>query len=43
MDLQIKKLKVDISAVPRKNSDIGPSHHPQGKDTLLIPLVKGED
>ena len=43
MDLQVKKLKVDISATPRKNSVTGPYHHPQGRDKLLIPPVKGEE
>ena len=43
VDLQVKKLKVDISANPRKNSVTGPYHHPQGRDKLLIPPVKGED
>ena len=43
MDLQFKKFKVDISAAPSKNSATGPSHHPQGRDKLLIPPVKGED
>ena len=43
MNLQVKKLKVDISATPRKNSVTGPYHHPQGRDKLLIPRVKGEE
>ena len=43
MDLQVKKLKVDISAAPRKNSFTGPYHHPQGRDQSFIPPVKGED
>ena len=43
MDLQVTKLKLDISATPRKNSVIGPYHHPQGRDKLRIPPVKGED
>ena len=43
MDLQVKKLKADISATPRKNSVTGPYHQPQGRDKLLIPPVKGED
>ena len=43
MDLQVKKLKVDISATPKKNSDTGSYHHPQGRDKLLIPPVKEED
>ena len=42
-DLQVNKLKVGISATPRKNSVIGPYHHPQGRSKLLIPPVKGED
>ena len=49
-DLQVKKLKEDISATPlppptpiRKNSVTGPYHHPQGREKLLIPPVKGKD
>ena len=42
-DLQVNKLKVGIYATPRKNSVIGPYHHPQGRSKLLIPQVKGED
>ena len=43
MNLQVKKLKVDISATPKKkNSDTGPYHNPQGRDKLLISPVKGE-
>ena len=42
MDLPVKKLKVDISASPRKNSVTGPYHHNQGRDKLLIPPIKGE-
>ena len=41
MNLQVKKLKLYISATPKKN--ISPYHHPQGRDKLLIPPVKGED
>ena len=41
MNLQVK-LKVDISATPRKNSVTGAYHYPQGRDKLLIPSVKGE-
>ena len=40
MDLQVKKLKVHISATPKKNSDTSPYHHPQGRDKLLIPPVE---
>ena len=40
MDLQVKKLKVDISATPKKNSDTGSYHHPQGRDKLLIPQLR---
>ena len=36
MDLQVKKLKVDITT-PRQNSLPDPYHHPQGRDKLLIP------
>ena len=43
MDLQVKKLKVDICATSKKNSDTGPYHQPQGREKLLIPPVKGED
>ena len=43
MDLQVKKLKVDISATPRKNSSTGPCHHHQGRDQSLIPPFKGGD
>ena len=42
MDLQVKKLKGDISATPMKNSVTGTYHHPQARDKLLIPSVKGE-
>ena len=35
MDLQVKKLKVDISPTD-------PYHHPQGREKLLIPSAKGE-
>ena len=38
MDLQVKKLKVDISHNPRKNSLVSPYHDPQGRDKLLISL-----
>ena len=41
MDLQFKKLKVDISSTPRKNSITGPYHRSRGRDKLLIPPVKG--
>ena len=43
MDLYVKKLKVDISATPKKNSDTDSYHHPQARDKLLIPPLKGED
>ena len=43
MDLQVKKLKVDISAIPMKNTVTGPYHHPQDRNKLLILPVKGED
>ena len=43
MDLQVKKLKIDTSANPKKNSVTSPYHHPQCRDKLLIPLVKGEE
>ena len=40
MDLQVKKLKVDISAIPKKNYDTGPYHYPQARDKLLIPQLR---
>ena len=43
MGLQVKKLKVNICATPKKNSDSGLYHHPQGRDKLLIRPVKGEN
>ena len=42
MDLQVKKLKVDMSATPRKNSVTGPYHFKsafskhQQKNTLFV-------
>ena len=38
-----KKSKVNISATPKKNSDTGIYHYPQGVDKLIIPPFKGED
>ena len=43
MDLQVKILKVDIFTTPWENSFTDPYHHPQGRDKLLIPPVKGEN
>ena len=43
MDLQVRKLNAGISATQKKNSVTGSNHHPQDRDKLLIPLVKGED
>ena len=43
MDLQVKILKVDILTTPWENSLTDPYHHPQGRDKLLIPPVKGEN
>ena len=43
MDLQVKKLEVDIFAAPRKNSVTGPYYHSQSRDKLLIPPAKGDD
>ena len=43
MDLKVKKLKVDTSANPRKNSVTSLCHHHRGRDKLLIPPVKGKD
>ena len=40
-DLQVKKLKVDISATPQEK--LGPYHHAQGREKLLIPPVKEKD
>ena len=42
MDLQVKRLKEEISTTPWKNFVTGPYHHPQGRDKLLISSVKGE-
>ena len=36
MDFQVKKLKVDISATPRKNSVTGPYNHPQGRQIRTL-------
>ena len=33
MDLQVKKLKVEIFAATMKNSDTGTYHHPNGRGT----------
>ena len=41
MDLEVKKLKVDSSTIPRQNSLTGPCHHPKGRDKLLIRPVEG--
>ena len=43
MDLQVKKLKVDISTTHSQNSVPCPYHDPQCREKLLIPQVKGED
>ena len=43
MDFQVKKMKVEISATPRKSSVPGPYCQSQGINKLLIPPVKGED
>ena len=40
MNLQVKKLEVDISATPKKNPDTSPYHHLQSRDKLLIPAGK---
>ena len=37
IDLQVKKLKIDIFATPRKNSVTGPYHHPQDRQITLSP------
>ena len=37
MDLKVIKLKVDISATPRKNSVTGPYHHPQNRKITHSP------
>ena len=41
MDLKVKKLKVDISATPRKNVD--PIIIPKAETNYWFPLVKEED
>ena len=47
MDLQVKKLKVDISATPKKNSDTstyrGKTGPPRQRQITHSPPVKGED
>ena len=43
MDLQVKKLKVDISATTRQNSLPGPYHHPKAETNWSFLPVKGED
>ena len=44
MDLQVRKLKEEISATLRKKSVTGSYHDSQGRqDSLLIPTGKGED
>ena len=40
MDLQVKKLKVDVYASPRKNSVTNPCHQPQCRDKLLVPQLR---
>ena len=42
MNLQVEKLKVDISATPRKNSVTDPYHQSQGRDKLVTPPFNGE-
>ena len=42
MNLEIKKMKADISPTLKKNSVTGPYERPEGRDKLLIPPVKGE-
>ena len=39
MDLQVKKLKPDISTNSKQNSLPDPYYYPQGNDKLLIPLI----
>ena len=43
MDLQVKKLKVNIYITPRQNSLPCPYHFPQSIDKLLILPVNRED
>ena len=44
MDLQVRKLKEEIYAIPRKKSVTGPYHLSQSReDSLFIPTSKGED
>ena len=40
MDLHVKKLKVDISATPKKNSDTGPYHHPKPETNYSFPHLR---
>ena len=40
MDLQVKKMKVDI--VIKAKLSPRSLHHPRGKKKLLIPLIEGE-
>ena len=43
MDLQVKKLKVEISATTRQNSLPGPCHRPKAETNWSFCPVKGED
>ena len=43
MELQVKKIKVDISTTPRQNYLHGPYHHPKAETDYSFPPVKGED
>ena len=41
MNLQTKKLKVDLFITPRQNFLPSLYHHPLGRDKLVIPRSKG--
>ena len=43
MDLQVKKLKIDISTTPRQNSLPGSYHHPKVETNYSFPAVKSKD
>ena len=40
MNLQTRKLKVDLFTTPRQNSLPSLYHHPLGRDKLVIPRSK---
>ena len=43
MDLQVKKLKVNISTTPRQNSLPDPDHYPKAETIYSFPPVKAKD